>query len=427
MDVVKIGLAGYGTVGTGLAKILDQNQDWIIKRIGKKVVIDSILVKNLAKKRSFVPVNAPLFLDDSKQFLARDWDILVELIGGVDFAFYLIEQALTKARPVVTANKALLALKGEQVLSLAQQNKVGLGFEASVAGGIPIVQTLKTSLAGNKIDHLLGILNGTANYILSEMTQNGLEFEQALKQAQDLGFAEADPSFDVEGIDAGHKLVILIFLSQGIFYPFDSLEIKGIKQILPKDILFARELGFVFKLIAQVKNKKGSLQAGVFPALLPQEHILAKVEGAFNAVLVEGNAVGPIMLYGQGAGDLPTGSAVLADILTLIKQKHLDNTGFVNFPLAKAKTLDYDFLETEFYLRFKVVDRPGVLSCLSGVMGKYQISIAQAIQKVQKKDKGVPIVFLTHKAKWGDLKQAIDEINKFDFILKPTICYPILK
>lgn len=427
-NVVKIALAGFGTVGTGLAKILKENKEWIKKRTGKEIVISKILVKNLNKPRTLIPHPNTIFVDTPEAlFQDNDWDILVELIGGIDLPYQLITKALKLGKSVVTANKALLSMKGKDLLKLAETQNVGLYFEASVGGGIPIIQTLKESLSGNKIKAITGILNGTANYILTEMSQNELTFAEALKQAQEKGYAEADPSLDIKGIDAAHKLTILIFLAHGVVYPLEKLWVKGIENIETQDISFAKELGYVFKLIAQVKEKSGHLQAGVFPALLPQKHILAKVDGPFNAILVQGNAVGPIMLYGQGAGDLPTGSAVLADIISLIKNNYApNNTGFIESPFKDANILDNVSVVCEHYFRFQVLDKPGVLSALSGIMGEHNISIAQAIQKAQNKKKGVPIVFLTHRARLGDVEKAINEINRFDFVLQPTVHYPII-
>ncbi|MDQ7031709.1 MAG: homoserine dehydrogenase [Desulfonauticus sp.] len=429
-EVVKIALAGFGTVGTGLVKILMENKDWIKRRTGKEIIVSQILVKNLNKPRPIIPQSEPIFTNNVDEFLQnKDWDILVELIGGLELPYQIISKAILFGKHVVTANKALLAIKGKELLQLANAKNVGLYFEASVGGGIPIVQTLKESLCANKVTSISGILNGTANYILTEMSQQGLSFDLALKQAQEKGYAEADPALDIDGIDAAHKLVILIFLAYGEIYPFEKLWIKGIKQVDLLDINFAKELGYILKLIAQVQRESNGLRAGVFPAFFPNNHILSKVDGAFNAILVQGNATGPVVLCGQGAGDLPTGSSVLADIISLIKHNsQINNTGFKDDPFQQAKCLDFMDWECKHYFRFQVKDKPGVLSSLSGVMGEYNISIAQAIQKTQTKTKqGVPIVFLSHRAKLKQVTAAINKINEFDFILEPTIHYPIIE
>lgn len=427
MKEVRIALAGFGTVGTGLARIIKQNAEWIKKRTGASLVIEKVLVRDVNKNRPFLPHPKTSFTDNPEELLLGRPDILVELIGGTTLAYELIKEALERGISVVTANKALLATRGEELLALAEQKGVGLYFEASVGGGIPVVETLKESLAGNKIESITGILNGTANYILTQMSLKGISFQQALKAAQDRGYAEADPTLDIEGLDAAHKLVILIFLAHGVIYPLEKLRVVGISGLEQIDIGFARELGYVFKLIAQVKEKSGHLQAGVFPALLPKNHILAKVDGPYNAILINGNAVGPIMLYGQGAGDLPTGSAVLADIIALIKNnKQVNNTGFNESPFTPASILDPLSVVSEHYFRFSVLDKPGVLAALAGVLGEYNISIAQAIQKASLSRKSVPVVFLTHRARLKDVQKAIKEIDKFDFIVSSTVHYPIL-
>ncbi|MBS3778787.1 MAG: homoserine dehydrogenase [Desulfovermiculus sp.] len=428
LETIRIGLAGLGTVGTGLVQILENNRTWINKRLGKDLIIKNILVSDLQKKRPILP-DAHTTLTDRTQDLIDDpeLDIIVELIGGLDTAYNLIKNSLLAGKSVVTANKALLAERGPELFELAAQRDLGLYYEASVAGGIPIVQTLKESLAGNRIKSLTGILNGTANFILSEMTQKNLAYEQALALAQDKGYAEADPALDVDGLDAAHKLTVLIRLAYGQDYPLHDLPVYGIRGVDQYDILRAGDFGYVLKLIAQVKEKSGSLQAGVFPALVRNDHMLAKVDGPFNAILLEGNAVGPIMLYGQGAGDLPTGSAVLADIMTLVNRKSFyNNTGFLEISLPKASILPPELTAAKHYFRFTVQDRPGVLSVLSGIMGEQNISIAQVVQKQEANGKTVPVVFLTHTAQLKDVNSAMNEISKLDFIKAPTVHYRLL-
>lgn len=427
-DTINIGLAGYGTVGTGLAKILLANKGWINKRLGKNLEIKSILVQDQTKVRSLIP-NPKTKFTTRLQDLTTDpeIDIIVELIGGEKTAYELITQALKNGKSIVTANKALLAQKGPELFRLAHKRQLGLFYEASVAGGIPIVQTLKESLAGNKIKSLTAILNGTANYILTEMSNQELPFEQALAQAQEKGYAEADPTLDIEGLDAAHKLVVLIRLAHGQDYPLERLLVQGISKVDPYDIKRAKDFGYRIKLIAQVKEKSGLLQAGVFPALIQEGHMLAKVDGPFNAILLEGNAVGPIMLYGQGAGGLPTGSSVLADIMTLVsRHSFYNNTGFLKPELPPAQILEPDYTTFKHYFRFSVVDRPGVLSVIAGIMGEMNISIAQVVQKQERNGHHVPVVFLTHAAQVKNVHQAIEEIDKLSFIKAPTVHYRIL-
>ncbi len=426
---INLGVAGFGTVGTGLARIIQENQDWIERRTGKRLIIRKILVRDLTKVRSLVPGPEAVFTD-RLQDLAEDKsiDIVVELMGGLESAAHLIRQSLENGKHVVTANKALLAEQGNELFSLAHEKNLGLYYEASVAGGIPIVQTLRDSLAGNRITSITGILNGTANFILSEMTSKGQDFSTALKTATELGYAEADPTLDVEGMDAAHKLTILIRLAHGTDYPLNNLPVQGIARVEAMDIALAAEFGYVLKLIAQVREKSGHLQAGVFPALLPMDHILAKVDGPFNSILLSGNAVGPIMLYGQGAGDLPTGSAVLADIMSLARDGAcIDNTGFREMVLPKAETVAPDLAVSRHYFRMTALDKPGVLSAVSGVMGEHNISIAQAVQKPSPEGRDVPIVFLTHRAQLKAVYHALKVIDQFDFTTGPTVHYRILK
>ncbi|TVQ99993.1 MAG: homoserine dehydrogenase [Desulfovibrionales bacterium] len=431
-ELIRLGLGGLGTVGTGLAKILAANADWIERRLGRRVVIKTALVRDPEKVRD-MPQNpfspSPVQLTTNIRDLLGDpdLDIIVELMGGKDTAYELITTSLRAGRHVVTANKALLAERGNELFALAAEHGVGLGYEASIAGGIPIVQTLKEGLAGNRISVLTGILNGTANFILSEMTTRGLDFQTALRQAQVKGYAEADPTLDIEGMDAAHKLILLIRLAHGQDYPLSSLPVTGITHVEPQDIAFAEEFDYRIKLIAQVRETDGLLDAGVFTALVRREAILGKVDGPFNAVLLDGDAVGPIMLYGQGAGDLPTGSAVLADIMTLVRNGRApDNTGFQNVSLPPARILAPEMVRSRHYFRFSVHDRPGVLASIAGVLGERNISIAQVVQKGSPDGRSVPVVFVTHKALARDVQAAIQEIDQQSFIAAPTVHHRIL-
>ena len=422
---IRLGLAGFGTVGTGLARILQENQAWIQRRLGAKVSISSVLVRNLDKKRPFLPEPGTRFTSDLNDLIQDPKiDIIVELMGGLDTAYEVIYQSLNAGKHVVTANKALLAHKGPELFTLAAEKNLGLYYEASVAGGVPLVQTLKESLAGNKIKNLTGILNGTANFILSEMSSEEISFAHALQKAQENGYAEADPELDVGGMDAAHKLCVLIRLAYGQDYPLELLPVQGISNLDYYDIEMASFFGYRIKLLAQIKAKSGHLQAGVFPVLISRDHILAKVEGPFNAVLIEGNAVGPIMLYGQGAGDLPTGSAVLSDIMSLARNSsNPNNTGFLEPDLPRAQILEPDLTVFRHYFRFTVQDKPGVLSALSGIMGERNISIAQVVQKQQQNGKAVPVVFLTHAAQ---MKNINEDMTESGLLSAPTVHYRIL-
>lgn len=348
-------------------------------------------------------------------------------MGGITVAKEIVIKALKAGKHVVTANKHLLAVHGIELFKIAAENNVGLYYESSVAGGIPIIQSIKESLAGNRIKSIIGILNGTANYILSEMSTNGLEFDTALEQAKELGYAEADPTFDIEGIDAAHKVVVLARCAYGKDYPLTDLPVEGITRIEGQDIRFAREFGYRIKLIGQVRDVGGKLEAGVFPALVKYTLLLARVGGNYNAVRVEGNAVGPAFFHGQGAGSLPTGSAVLADIMALSKTDTPDNTGFCNAPIEKADILPPELATSEYYFRFTVQDKAGVMAALSKCLAEHNISIAQAVQKGDPSEGDIPVVFTTHKASTKNVTAALNEIDNMPFITCKTLSLRILK
>lgn len=410
-DPLHVGLAGYGTVGSGLGRLLAMNAEAVERRLGRRVVIDRVLVRDLHKPRAApYPEGAELF-DDVDAFLQGEVDVVVECLGGKTTAKDILLRALAAGRHVVTANKALLAEDGADIFALAAQKGLHLGYEAAIAGGIPIVQPLKEDLAGNRVTRLMGILNGTCNYILTQMTATGMAYEEALAKAQELGYAEADPTLDVEGGDAAHKLCLLIRLAFGVHYPFERLCVFGISIVEPMDIAFAGEFGYTVKLIGEAREKGGKISAGVFPALAPNHYLLASVQGAMNAVRIKGNAVGPVMLYGQGAGDLPTASAVMADIMTIARGCPADATGFAE-ALPKADILDLDETVTPHYLRVMVPDRPGMLRDLAGIMARHHISLAQVVQKGQAPGKSVPIVFFTHECRAMQVHAAMHDIRE---------------
>ncbi len=427
-DPIRIGIAGLGTVGCGLAAILDENDDWIARRLGRHILIKTVAVRDTSKPRAWTP---PADVEVTRDCftLADDpeIDIVVELMGGTTIAYELITKSIKAGKHVVTANKALLAERGPELFALAAKHKRGLYYEASAAGGIPIVEALKEGLAGNRISSLVGILNGTANFILTEMADKGVCFQDALKDAQDRGFAEADPTFDIEGIDAAHKLIVLIRLAFGQDYPLAQLPVKGISDIDIVDIGYARELGYEIKLIGRVINEDGQLEAGVFPMLVKKSYLLAQVCGSFNAVRVEGNAVGSVLFQGKGAGARPTGSAVLADIMAIVREEpYVNNLGFDDPSLPPAEIIPPSQASRPHYFRFNVEDRPGVMAALSHVMGDRDISIAQAVQKGEPKNGTVPIVFLTHTAKEKDVAEALEEIDAMSFIKSPIIHLRVL-
>lgn len=419
-----IGLAGLGTVGSGLVQLLKTNASEIEQRTGKKIIVKYVAVRDINKKRD-IPECAKLIDNPLLMIEDPEVQVIVELIGGTNLAGTLIRKALENGKSVVTANKALLAEKGEELFTLAEENNLFLAYEASVAGAIPVVQTIKDSLAGNKIQNIFGILNGTSNYILSEMSANGTQFDEALKSAQKLGFAEADPTLDIDGFDAAHKLKLLVRLAWGVHYPYDKLSIQGIRDMSAMDIAFAQSLGYTIKLLGQAEYKNNEIEAGVSPVLIPAKAILSRVDGAYNAIHINGNAVGPLFLHGLGAGSLPTASAVLGDIMSIMKNIY-DSTGYVTrkFPLAPIANIDNSV--APWYLRLMVHDTVGVLRDVAGIFAKQSISIAQVIQKKQQEN-GVPLVFMTHETTVRAMKNALAEIKATNILNAEPVAFRVLE
>ncbi|MCH7949020.1 MAG: homoserine dehydrogenase [Candidatus Dadabacteria bacterium] len=425
MSVVNVGLIGAGTVGCGVIKVLNQNKEIIKNRTGITINLKRIADNDPERKR---PVRLP------KKKLTRDaWelinddsiDIIIELVGGTTIAKDFVMGAIKKGKHVVTANKALLAHYGKTIFGEAAKQGVDVGFEASVGGGIPIIKSTQESYAANNILSIHGIMNGTSNYILSTMTEHGYEFEDALKEAQEKGYAEADPSFDIDGIDAAHKLSILIMLSFGTFLNFDKIHVEGIRDITSLDIAYADELGYKIKLLAIAKSRDNGLEAGVYPTLVKKGTQLADVSEAFNAIYVVGDAVGPTMLYGMGAGMMPTASAVVSDVLQIAKHLSLGNThrstprpyGSKN----NSSLIKMSDITTKYYLRFQAADIPGILGNITSCLGKHDISIESVIQKSRHLGGGdVPIVIMTHEAREKDLLSALRKISRFKAITGKT-------
>lgn len=423
-----LGMAGFGTVGSGLARILEENREVILSRIGREIRIKSVLVRDPSKPRSWkLPAGASFCTDPAALVSDPEIDVVVEMIGGIEAAGRLIRQALEAGKHVVTANKALLAEAGEELFKLAAEKRLALGYEASVCGGIPIVQTLRESLSANRMTSILGILNGTSNYILSAMTSEGLGFAEALKGAQDLGFAEADPTLDIGGFDAAHKLTLLIRLAWGVNYPYEQMPITGITGVAAEDIQFAREFGYNIKLIGHARMEGGTLEAGVFPTLVPNSYLLAKVGHSYNAVRIEGNAVGSLFLHGPGAGDLPTGSAVGADIMEIARGEKPNNLGYLSCAggvLPKARIRPHEESESSYYFRLYVHDRPGVMRDIAAILADNDISIHQAMQKGL--TDVVPFVFMTHKALTRNVQRAVERIRASSFMDGEPVYYRVL-
>uniref|UniRef100_A0A7V4LCU7 Homoserine dehydrogenase n=1 Tax=Desulfobacca acetoxidans TaxID=60893 RepID=A0A7V4LCU7_9BACT len=431
MEPIQVGVVGFGTVGSGVVQLLQDRPELLERRLGFPLRLKKVADIDLTRPRP-VAVAPGLLTADPQEVLADpDIRIVVELIGGAEAARELVLAAIGRGKHVVTANKMLLALYGNEIFKAAAGAGVEVAFEAAVCGGIPIIQTLKVGLAANRIREILGILNGTTNYILCQMTRHNLAYSQALAEAQTQGFAEADPTLDVEGIDAAHKLAILMSLAYGMRLNFPAVTVEGISRLDPVDLQFAREFGYVIKLLAITRDDGEALEARVHPTLIPREHLLAGVDGVINAVYVTGDAVGPLLLCGQGAGMLPTASAVLADLMDLARNLNLGLGPRVP-PLGCVAGLDLDRpvkpiedIVTNYYFRFAALDRPGVLSQISGILGKYHISIAAVIQKGREVMGAVPIVMITHEAREANVRQALAEIDRLSVVSPPTIMYRI--
>ena len=423
--ILTLGLAGLGTVGSGLVHLLRENAEELYKRTGCEFRIKTVAVRD-PKRPRVVPDGTRLTTDPMELAKDPDIDVVVELMGGTDMAKRLISKSLENGKQVVTANKALLAEDGTTLFQLAQEKNAKLLYEAAVAGGIPVVQTLKESLAGNRITSLEGILNGTSNYILSEMTSRGMDFATALAGAQEKGYAEADPTLDIDGHDTAHKLVLLIRLAWGVDYPCSIMPVQGIRNLDRMDIDFAREFGYRLKLLGRARiTEEGKVEAGVFPTLVNHTYLLARVGGAFNAVRVDGNGVGPLFLHGLGAGSLPTASAVLGDLISIARAGHNLNTGFMEQVPPRADILPPAQARSTYYLRFMVKDNPGVLRDLAGALADEGVSIAQALQK-ERRENGVPLVLMTHEASARAIKDAVANMVRADFLISSAICYRVM-
>jgi homoserine dehydrogenase len=430
---INVGIVGYGVVGNGVAKILEEKKELLIKRSGIHINLKKVFTRNWDK-------DFPYPLPEEKKAYSltqitedRDIHIVVELTGGIDFPYRLMTDCIKKGKHVVTANKALLAEKGKDVFLLAEENGIRIGFEAAVAGGIPIIRALREGLVANSIERIYGILNGTTNYILTKMLKEKRDFDSVLKEAQELGYAEADPTLDINGTDAAHKIAILASLSYGGFIDFSGVYVEGIEDINGLDIALGKELGYTLKLLAIAKSHNGEIEVRVHPTFLPSEHPLAKVDGVYNAVMVEGDSVGETMFYGKGAGSLPTASSVVSDIVDISKsialgvgrEIEVTSMNWEHKDLTLTKVSDF---YTRYYLRFTVPDVTGVLAKVAAVFAKYNISIAAVIQKEkvlsftdEKKEKVVPLVILTHTASENNIQKAIKEIEQEKITVEKTV------
>ena len=421
---IGVGLIGLGTVGTGLVKAIRAQRGRIRERLGVDLALRRVAERNWRRRRDVrIPASmrcasAAELIDDPSV------DIVVELIGGCDEAGDYIIEAIRRGKHVVTANKALLAERGRAIFSLAARRGVDLYYEASVCGGIPVIKALREAMASNRIHSILGIVNGTCNYILSRMSEEGIGFAEALGEAQRLGYAEADPTLDIDGVDSAHKLALIASIAAGSWVPFGRVYVEGIRRITALDIRYAREFDYAVKLLAICKIEDGKIEARVHPTLIPATHLLASVRGAYNAVCIGGNPVGEIVLYGAGAGRKPTSSAVLSDVIDIALNIRSGACGRIP-PLAehvKRKAVKrMGDIETQYYLRFSVIDRPGVLAGITGVLGGAQISIAAVLQTERRAGGIVPVVIMTHRARERNLRRALAAINGLPYIRARTV------
>lgn len=419
---INIGLLGCGTVGTGVAKLLIENKTLLTARVGADLNLKWIADVDTETDRG-IELPEGIFINDAHRVVDDPAiDIIIEMIGGQGIAKDLILKSIANGKHVVTANKALLAAQGNELFAAAALRGVDLAFEASVGGCMPTIKSMRESLVGNHIKAMTGILNGTCNYILSKITEEGISFEKALGQAQDQGYAEADPTLDIEGFDTAHKIAILAALAYGMEINLADVYIEGISRITPLDIAFAEQFGYRIKLLAISKFKNDRVEARVHPTMIPFDNLLAQINGTVNAITVTGDAVGDILLYGHGAGMMPTASAVISDIVDIARNiicgsaRRVPPLSYQREYIRKIPILPIDDLVTHYYFRFSAQDRPGVLSTISGILGKYNISIQSVHQKGRKTNGSVPVVMLSHRVKEADVKQALSEISALDVV-----------
>jgi len=427
MKNINIGLIGLGNIGTGVVKLLQQNEELITRKLGAKLVLKKIADIDITTPRA-VKLDKYQLTTDAKEIINdKDISIIIELVGGYEPARTFLLEAISQGKHIVTANKALLATHGNEIFLAAEQKGIDIGFEASVGGTIPIIKTLKESLVANKINSILGIMNGTSNFILTKMTDEDKKFDVVLKEAQALGFAEADPTFDVEGIDTSHKLAITLSLAYGEKINLKEIYCEGITKIGSEDIAIAKELGYRIKLLAIAIMKNYVVEARIHPTMIPYGHLLANVNQNYNAFHIVGDASGPVFLFGQGSGMMPTASAVFSDIIDSARNILKGISGRTPLrsineaAMGDLKLKPMDEIETKYYFRFSAVDRPGVLSKISGILGENNISIATVIQKARIENSAVPIVMTTYKAKEKNVREALKKIDKLDIVLDKTI------
>ncbi len=427
MNPVKVGLLGLGTVGGGTFEVLQRNAEEITRRAGRGIVVTHAAAREFDTDRFRASDSLKLTSDPYEVVNDPDVEVIVELIGGYDPAKDLVLRAIEHGKHVVTANKALIALHGNEIFAAAQQRGVVVAFEAAVAGGIPIIKAIREGLAGNEIKGLAGIINGTGNFILTAMRDEGREFDDVLAEAQRLGYAEADPTFDVEGVDAAHKLTILASIAYGIPLQFEKVYTEGITKVTQGDVAYAEELGYRIKHLGIARRNNSGVELRVHPTLIPERRLIANVDGVMNAVLVEGDAVGHTLYYGAGAGSEPTASAVVADLVDVVRtlttdpENRVPHLAFQPEALQDLHILSMDEVECAYYLRLQAVDQPGVLAEVTRILAELEISIEAIVQKEPEEGATtVPVIMLTHQVKERAINEAMQQIEAMDNITAPV-------
>ena len=428
MKPMNIGLLGIGTVGLGTYQVLNRNQEEIQRRAGRNIRISMVADIDVERARSLVGSDC-VVVSDGRQIIANpEIDIVVELIGGYGIAYELVMAAIESGKHVVTANKALLAVHGTEIFAAAHRKGVMVAFEASVAGGIPIIKALREGLTANRIEWIAGIINGTTNFILSQMREKNWSFQQALEMAQSLGYAEADPTFDIQGIDAAHKASIMAAIAFGVRMPFKSAYVEGITQLQSQDIRFAEQLGYRIKLLGIAKQTLDGIELRIHPCLVPAKSIIANVEGAMNAVMVQADAVGTTLYYGKGAGSEPTASAVIADLVDITRLHTADplnrvpHLAFQPQEMRDIPILSIDKVLTAYYLRLGVADQAGVLASVTGILAEFNISIDAMLQQPShNREESTELIILTHQCLESQMNTAIQKIQSLDTVIEPII------
>ena len=426
MSTIKVGLLGFGTIGTGVVRNFQRNATIIQQRLGHDLELVRIADLDVNSDRGVQLGSGVLTTDIEDVISDPDIDIVIELIGGYEPAKSFILKAIANGKHIVTANKALMAVHGEEIIAAANKQGVSVMFEAAVGGGIPIISAIKENLCSNEFSSILGILNGTCNFILTKMTEDGSDFAPVLQEAQELGYAEADPTFDVEGVDTAHKIALLSALCFGTTVDFEQVYTEGISNIAAIDIQFAEQMGYKIKLLAIGKNHGDQIEVRVHPTMIPGTYQLAGINGVFNAVRLTGDFVGPTLLYGSGAGMDATASAVMGDVMAISRDQISGarlRVPVMGYRADQIKSLSIKAMSeivSHYYLRFTTIDKPGVLAEIAGCLGKYNISIQSMIQPEGHEGNAIPIVLMTHEAKESDISSALKEIGQLDFISQPT-------